>query len=386
MFLAVVSVLIGAPALFYITTGLIATIGACHLQSYLSVRGLRLERVAPETVRVGDLVTVELTVWSDRKIRRPLVTIEDNLPSKLRMVSRTPSLPIAPAYDLPIRSQYQFRPTRRGRHRWSGATVEGTDALGLITKRRFYETAPAEILVLPAPIPVGVELPSAAGWGISEAESGQNRGAGIDPWGIRPYVPGDALRQVHWRSTAKTGQLLVREFEAGSHASAAFLIQRTKGSDLGQGVMSSLDLMCGHIAFLSDLFLRQGARIRLLGLDSGQSYGSNTERLAEIQLALVDVQADQSKKLSEDALEHVSALPPGSVVFIMQSVTDESLYASVSMLATRGTQVVALLYDAQAFSTKKDGKIASATDPINVELLRSAGANPIVMPVSEAYG
>ena len=89
-------------------------------------------------------------------------------------------------------------------------------------------------------------LPAAAGWGISEAESGQTRGAGLEPRGVRAYSAGDSLRHVHWRSSAKTGQLLVKEFEAGTHAAAAFLIQRKDGTEIGEGAATSLETMCGR--------------------------------------------------------------------------------------------------------------------------------------------
>src|SRR5688572_18883416 len=159
LFLAVIAVLIGASALFYMSTAMVATIGASRLQAWLSVRGLRFEGVAPESVTAGDLVTVEIVVWSERRIRRPLVVIEDNLPPRLQADNQAVSLPIAPAYDQPIRTQYQFRPKRRGVYRWSGLTVHGTDALGLVTMSKRYSTANSEMTVLPLPIPVSIELP-----------------------------------------------------------------------------------------------------------------------------------------------------------------------------------------------------------------------------------
>lgn len=381
LFLIVVAVLINMPSLFYMATALMATIGACNLQAWLSVKGLRFERIAPASSRIGDLVTVEITVWSEKKIRRPLVTILDKLPGRLKVAFISPSLPIAPAYDLPIQTQYQFRAVRRGRYRWSGVTVQGTDALGLVTKRREYETAPTEITVLPQAIPVSVDLPVAAGWGISEAESGQTRGAGIEPRGVRAYAPGDSLRHVHWRSTARTGQLLVKEFEAGTHAAAGFLIQLTKGSDLGHGVVSSLDLMCGHIVFLAEDFLRRGARVEFPGLEPNASRATPTERVNEIYHLLATVQAESEASVGVQALSTLGQMPPGSVLFVALSVEDPVLPGAIAQLTARGTQVAPLLYDGAAFvKGLRRATIRSACDPSYIESLRAAGANPIVMP------
>lgn len=376
--MAVVAVMLDAPSMFYMGTALIATIGSCRFQAWLAVRGLRFERVAPESVRVGDLVTVEITCWSERKIRRPLVTLHDKLPPRLLVGAMSPSLPIAPAYDVPVRTQYQFRPLKRGVFRWSGVYVEGTDALGLVTRIREFETDPAEMTVLPSPIPVSIDLPTSAGWGISEAESGQTRGAGLEPRGIREYTHGDSLRHVHWRSTARTGRLLVKEFEAGTHAAAAFVMQTTTGSEIGDGANTTLELMIGHIVFLSEMFLQKGVRVQLPGRDDRPSHHSVSERTHEIYDVLARVQADRPVSVASDLLAAVDGLPPGSALFVAMSVADEEVLGAIASVGQRGVRVIPLLYDAKQFKGGERAK--SAGNPDFVRLLRQSGAHPIMMP------
>ena len=220
-FLGIVAILINAPSLFYMSFALIATMIACYLQSNLATRALRIERIAPKSVNVGELVTIEIVLWSERKLKRPLVTITDHLPERLSSTFIGPSLPVAPAFDLPVRTMYQFRPMKRGRFRWKNIKVTATDALGLTTRTVSYETEPTEVIVVPTPIPVALELPSSAGWGINEAMSGQASGAGIEPRGIREYVYGDSLRHIHWRSSARTRGLHGKEAQPGAHGRAA---------------------------------------------------------------------------------------------------------------------------------------------------------------------
>ncbi len=379
-FLAVVAIMLNAPALFYMGTAMFATIGACHLQAWLSVRGLRFERIAPPSARVGDFVTVEIVVWSERRVRRPLIMIKDDLPPRLLLSDRTPSLPIAPEEDLAIRTQYGFRPLKRGKYRWSGVTVEGTDALGLVSKTRAYPTASAEITILPRPIPVAVELPAAAGWGISEAESGQTRGAGLEPRGVRAYAPGDSLRHVHWRSSAKTGQLLVKEFEAGTHAAAGFIIQRKRGAEIGTQAFTSLEAMCGHAVFLAESFLAKGARVEFPSLESSSSRSAAHERVNEIYETLAAVQADSDMDVSAEAMSVMGTLPPGSVLFVLVAVADPNLPEAIVQLSGRNLRVIPLLYDANAYVGKSKTRIATATEPAYIGKLQDAGGSPIIMP------
>jgi uncharacterized protein (DUF58 family) len=382
LFLLLVAVLLDSIALFYMATALIATLLACRLQAWLSVRWLRFERVAPEAVHVGELVTVEITVWSEFKIRRPLIAVLDSLPGKLQLVDRSPSLPVAPAYDLPVRTQYQFRAMRRGKFRWSGLNVIGTDALGLITMRLHYTTTPAEMTVFPRPIPVSIDIPMASGWGISEAESGNSRGAGLEPRGVREYTYGDSLRHVHWRSSARSRKLQVKEFEAGSHAVAAFVLQRTKNTDIGMGPETSLDLMCGHLAYLSDLFLRQGVRVEFPGLEETGFRGSTGERMSEIDEMLAGVEADLDEGMGVQLSEAKAKLPPGSSLFFMAAVADPSLVPAIADVVHSGIQVIAMVYDAALFHMPgKKVPVLSAASAEFVAQLENVGAKTVMMPI-----
>jgi uncharacterized protein (DUF58 family) len=377
VFLAIVAVLIGSQALFFITTAMIATLGACHLQAYLSVRWLRVDRVVPPSAQVGDLVTVEITLWSDKAIRRPLVAVADALPPGLPVSDRSPSLPIAPSFDEPIRTQYRFRPLKRGRFRWSGLIVEGTDVLGLVTRGKEYATAATEMIVLPRPVPCHVELPMAGGWGVSEAESGQTRGAGIEPRGVREYRTGDPLRHVHWRSTARTGKVVVKEFEAGSQATVALIIDRTKGHEVGRGVETSLEAMVGHAAFLVETLLRQGVRVVLPQIDPDSPNHANVqERTAEAMRSLALLESDRTESLSEELAD--LALPGGSVVYVFHAVADSELPSVGASLVARGMKVVPLVYDCASFGKSSQ---RSAVESRYVDDLQASGLTPQVMTV-----
>lgn len=383
--LGIVAILLNSAALFYMATALFVTIGASRIQSTLSVRGLRTERAAPEAVTAGELVTIPITIWSEYRMRRPLITVRDNLPKAMILADISPSLPIAPAYDIPIQTQYQFRPMKRGKYVWKGVLVEGTDALGLTLTERRYPTSEAKMTVLPLPVPVQMELPTASGWGISEAVSGQSRGAGIEPRGIREYASGDALRYVHWPSSARMGKLMVKEFEAGSNAAAFFFIQRTQNSEVGVGARTTLEAMCSHAAYLVENLLRQGARVEFPIYEDRANTLSPRERMAEVMDLLAGIKADDISTLGEDILAMSPRLPSGCILFAMAGVADETLIDAARLCTARGQTLAPLLYNAEAF-VPKGRKLRStpATSPDYVDALRQAGARPGLVP-QEAY-
>ena len=375
MFLGVVAVLINAPSLFYMSFALISTIIACNIQSNLATKALRIERIAPKSVHVGELVTIEIVLWSERKLKRPLVTVEDNLPERLSSSNVGPSLPVAPAFDLPVRTMYQFRPLKRGRFRWKNTKVTATDALGLTTKTISYETEPTEIVVVPSPIPVTVELPSSAGWGINDAMSGQASGAGIEPRGIREYQSGDSLRHVHWPSSARIGTLQVKEFQAGSQGAASFLLQRTQGSDVGPGMVTTLDAMAGHALYLTEQLLRQGVRISFPLLEEGTKVRGESERKEDIALMLGTLMGDSPENIGADLLEAVKQVDSGTTFYVMVAVEDGSLLSALSSVRGR-FPVVVLTYDAGSYDPRRAENSASQMN----EAYRQAGAMVVQMP------
>jgi uncharacterized protein (DUF58 family) len=98
---------------------------------------------------------------------------------------------------------------RRGALAASGWRIEASDPLGLF-RQTVREDDREQSLVLPRfmslrsqPLPREVEA----------AVTAPRAGHGTEIFGVREYRPGDPLRRIHWRSTARRGELIVREFE-----------------------------------------------------------------------------------------------------------------------------------------------------------------------------
>lgn len=383
MFLWVMAILVNSPPLFYMATAVLATMGASHLQAWLAVRALRLERITSPAVRLGEPVTVEITVWSERRIKRPLVTVEDGLPRRLVTSGETPSLPVAPSFDQPIRTRYTFRPMRRGRYRWSTLTVTGTDALGLVQHRKTYVTDPVELTVYPAPLPVLTELNPMTGWGAADLDSGRIKGAGLEPRGVREYSEGDPLRYVHWRSSARTGRLMVKEFETGSGVTMLMILQRTEGTDVGNRESSTFEAMCGHALYLAGAYMRKGATIYFPNFESFEAAREHPEaRERAVRDVLTDIQPNSANTLAEDIDAARSSLKPGSTLVAFCAIQDAGLIDTLSSLTE--VQKIVLVYDTSEYSTARltDGRLPAA-DPVFLSRLEAAGAQVIVMPKVE---
>lgn len=118
------------------------------------------------------------------------------------------------AVNLPPRGTYQWRTSvhcrRRGQYHLGPLVVEATDPFGLFKVRRSLADG-RNLLVYPGTVELSL-FPV-----MSYAESGSARNYWLTGGStglvsrVREYVPGDSLGHIHWRSTAHTGKLMVKD-------------------------------------------------------------------------------------------------------------------------------------------------------------------------------
>jgi len=167
---------------------------------------------SPTRVARGD--EVELLLRAEHVGRLPILwlTVYVELPPDLACaaaVGRTLIARLALPYRGGVVRHYRVRPTQRGLMRIERLRAEFSDPLGLV-EQRLETRAVAELLSHPHPRDANLWTPMRALIGAVERPS-----LFEDPTafrGVRPYRPGDPLRRVHWPQTARTGELMAREY------------------------------------------------------------------------------------------------------------------------------------------------------------------------------
>lgn len=132
-------------------------------------------------------------------------------PFKVATVKNVPVPPLPPNQKAEV--PLEILPLRRGVLRFTGLTLARTDPFGLF---RAFSRAPAPqtVLVLPKRYAVSpLALPGAMKYQDGGVALASNVGQSDEFVALRDYRRGDPLRHIHWRSWAKTGKPIVREFE-----------------------------------------------------------------------------------------------------------------------------------------------------------------------------
>ena len=101
---------------------------------------------------------------------------------------------------------------RRGRFTLGPLSLISGDPLGLFEFRRDLEVS-SDIVVYPAMIPIPSFAPPLGQLPGGDAVRQRTHYITTNVSGVRDYAPGDSFSRIHWRSTARTGRLIVKEFE-----------------------------------------------------------------------------------------------------------------------------------------------------------------------------
>jgi uncharacterized protein (DUF58 family) len=178
------------------------------------LRGLEVQRRPINPVTVGEPLTIDLVIANPTKQPRILIQIQDLLPFVMAPPVAAAIEKIAP-YST---HHWRYHPIaqRRGLYRWQTVSLRTAAPLGLFWCKR-SQTVPAIVAVYPTVLPLQQcplidEMGRDATVLFSRDRRAQTASEGLTR-SLRPYRWGDPIRFVHWRTSARYGELRVRELE-----------------------------------------------------------------------------------------------------------------------------------------------------------------------------
>lgn len=162
---------------------------------------------------------------------------------------------LSPRYELPVRGRFEL----------PGLQLETRFPFALFEKTRKFE-APATITVLPAPTDAHEWIGQLESrWG----DTAKNRrGRGEEFYGLREYRPGEDQRLIHWKSTARRGEPVVRETEARQRRALLIVFDnRAPVDEPSADHRERFEEGIRHLAGLAHALRRRGYRLQLATTD-----------------------------------------------------------------------------------------------------------------------
>lgn len=279
-----------------------------------TIRGLSATRKMPERVTEGVVADCRVTVRNSKSwLGAWLVLIEDGIfkvaPGAHRTVGRGVTLVDEVPASGSARASYELLFRSRGRYRIGPCTLSTRFPLSLGRGWRKLDLQ-QEIIVHPRP----GELTSAGRNLVQSDREGQAKSsthAGVHEtefFGLRPWATGDSRRWIHWRTSARLGELSVRQFERLQHQQACILLDlyQAKG-DQGPSWEQACERAISFVASLAIQTVRgAGNRIavavaadRVVTLTNIQSPTLVTNLLDELSVIAPTAQPDHGNALTK---------------------------------------------------------------------------------------
>ncbi len=237
--------------------------------------------LSPSLVTAGQQARVQLDLSNDGRMPTGLLMLEEQIPYVLGTRPRFVINKMGPHWQRTI--EYAVRSDVRGKFTVGPMTVRLSDPFGLVElDRTFVATSPLVVTPKVTPLPV---IPLSGAW----TGAGDNRprsfatGSAEDVT-VREYRRGDELRRVHWRSSAKAGELMVRREEQPWQSRATLFIDNRKVAHRGSGAASSIEHAVALTASIAVHLVQRGFRVRLVtatGEEQGGSWHEHGAQAAE---------------------------------------------------------------------------------------------------------
>lgn len=228
----------------------------------------------------------------------------------------------------------------RGRFDVGTALIRVWDPSGLhVAETRLAQ--PAEIAVYPAvarlrDVPRPLRTQSSFGNYVSARV-----GEGIEPGDLRPFAPGDRVRHVNWRATARRGELYVTRFQEERNADVVLLLDTM--SESGVPPLSTLDLGVRAAAALAHAYLARKDRVGFIeygGFLRWITPGTGRRQVEILTEALLPAATHFSYIAPRIDRVPPRILPPDALVIALSPLLDERFITTLGDLVARRFDVV----------------------------------------------
>src|SRR6187399_168613 len=168
---------------------------------------------------------------------------------------------------------------------------------------------------------------------------------------VRPYAPGDAMNRIHWKTTARHGEIQVKEVDLEQTADAWIILDLQRAVQAGRGDESTSEAAIRVAAAVADKALQENRAVGLtvnVGRTAFLPPDRGGRQHLKIMQLLAAVEADGNAPLVETLIATVGRLRRGMTAVIITPSLDPSWVRPLAALRARGVACVVVNVDANA--------------------------------------
>ncbi len=330
------------------------------------IRKLSANRVAHDTPVI---ITLDVT-----NLGEPLedVQLVDLLPNRLQLIEGSPGFHGPLGRGETATWSYTVQ-ARRGYFLFRGLEAVAAETFGILRRRSLLH-APSRLFVMPgAPRVRRLAIRPQRTLSYAGPIPARQGGPGLEFFGVREYIPGDALRWIHWKGIARhPDSFLTKEFEQERTTDVGIILDARRRSNLQHAGDELFEYAVNAAASLSETFLNQGHRVGLLlygkVLDwTFPGYG----RIQRERIFHSLARSEPGDSMVFDRLDHLPTrfFPPKSQLVLVSPLHSDDPDRLIGLLA-RGYQVLVVSPDPIGFEARQLAPTASVQLAIRIARLQ----------------
>lgn len=365
--LLIVVMIVGAATGSALVVGLsglafVVTITA-RVWAALSLQDLNYSIVSETThAVVGDEIEISLNVENRKPLPLPWLRISEFIPQGVEVVGREDDF-IDYMYGTPInetvslgryerlRRKHKLRALNRGHYNFGPSEISSGDLFGLYVRSKNIDRHKWSLIVFPEIVSLtDLDLKAARPIGDTKSPVPLWRDP-TRPAGIREYRPGDTIKSIDWKSSARRGEIFVRVYDPSVSMQAVVLTEGSITDRPWEGFrLDVLEAVASCAASVAQRSIDLGFKTGLI-VNSTLSLGgrnvvhpaSGVGQLSSILESLAMMRPVTMAPLHELAeTDGRDAIPAGATIILVAGLFRERTAAFVSDLARRGHPVIAL--------------------------------------------
>src|SRR5947209_16927900 len=358
--------MLGAVDLYVLGTGGAALVGLATLLARLPGPRLDVRReLHPPRVYAGTESRVELIVRNAGSRRTAVFGLRDPFDGGRRQARFLVS-PLAPGES--ARAAYRLPTERRRVYTLGPLEASVTDPFGLAA--RTVDVAPASELTVYPHIDAVAPLPHTRG---DDPLAGADHPTGValsgeDFYALRAYEVGDDLRRVHWPSTARLDELMIRQNEMPWQARVTVLLDVRRRAHSGE----SFEMAVSAAASIVAACWQRGSLVRLVttdGVDSG--YGSQHAHVEAIMETLASVDLTRHDRFPAVLGNLTKPGNAGGLVAIFTAEAPTEEVQNIARLQFRFASLTVVLFDRSAYDLTARPNPRRSAGPVVASVIRA---------------
>jgi uncharacterized protein (DUF58 family) len=323
-FSASVSIFFSTHLLVYTSVFIFTSLMLIFFWSLVASVGLTIKREHLRIALVGQPLDVKITLVNLSRWPRFCVIGFDYFPAASREAGYQEMCFVSVRGFSRISLKYEALPTLRGDWRIGPFYFWGGDPFGFFKNERLVDEY-TELIVVPVPFRIRMEaLDSVSHRPKDETATIAKPGESVEFLGVREYREGDGMRKIHWRSSAKHGELITKQFELNVASTISFLLLNTP--ELGRGAepeRTPLEDSLRIIISLAQAAILSGFEVSFteLGAENQHSTrsGSGRQFLSDLSIDLARIGNGTDIKIDDELKWVVKLVPEASSLFVLMA-------------------------------------------------------------------